>query len=91
MPEVVVEATFVKTAAKLLKKHPERVKRVQRTIAQLAVDPFDPALHTKKYDRQLDIWQSYIEHGTPSAWRIWWHWHPTTADTIVILAFGPHP
>ena len=91
MPQVVIDATFVNKAAKLLKKHPGRVERVQRTLGLLAVDPLDPVVRTKKYDKQLDIWQSYIEQGTPSAWRIWWHWHPIAEDTIVILSFGPHP
>ena len=73
MPQVVIDATFVNKAAKLLKKHPGRVERVQRTLGLLAVDPLDPVVRTKKYDKQLDIWQSYIEQGTPSARRIWWH------------------
>ena len=67
MPQVVIDATFVNKAAKLLKKHPGRVERVQRTLGLLAVDPLDPVVRTKKYDKQLDIWQSYIEQGTGSS------------------------
>lgn len=91
MPTVKIDAGFAKKATKLLRKHPHKRKRVESTFAQLGIDPRYPSLATKKYDEALNIWQSYIEQGTPSAWRVWWIWDPSEPDTIVVLSFGPHP
>jgi mRNA-degrading endonuclease YafQ of YafQ-DinJ toxin-antitoxin module len=91
MPTVRVEKSFEKNARKLLTRHPEKARRVQRTMELLADDPRHPSLRTKKYGAGQDVWQSYVENNTPSAWRIWWMWDPVEPDTIIVVAFGPHP
>lgn len=91
MPQIKVDSAFSKKAAKLLRKHPDKRKRVESALRRLGDDPRYPSLSTKKYDEARNIWQSYVEQGTPAAWRIWWIWHPTEADTIIVLSFGPHP
>lgn len=91
MPKVEVLATFDKEAAKLLRRHPDKRSKFAKSIAQLASDPWHPSLRTKRYDRTNGIWQSYVEAGTPSAWRMWWRWDDTKPDTIVLIEYGPHP
>lgn len=34
------------------------------------------------------VWNSYLENGTPSAWRMYWMYDGP--DTIHILSVGPH-
>jgi hypothetical protein len=82
---------FEKAAKKLLAKHPDKRKRVVAALKRSAEDPRYPSLATKKYDEANDVWQSYIEQGTPGAWRMWWRWSKTEKNTIVVLSFGPHP
>lgn len=92
MPEVRIDETFAnKEMTKLLKRHPDKTKKVLSTIQQLRDDPRYPSLATKKYDHERGIWQSYIENRTPGAWRIWWQWDTDRDDTIIVLSFGPHP
>jgi hypothetical protein len=88
---VKIDPQFAGRARKLFRKHPDKQARVTKALQQPAVDPRYPALATKKYDEALNIWQSYVENATPGAWRVWWQWHPTEPDTIVVIAFGPHP
>ncbi len=88
MPPVRIDPAFTKGARKLFANHPEKRKRVEKTIGLLVKNPRHPSLATKKYDESAGIWQSYVEQNTPSAWRIWWRWE---GDTIVVISFGPHP
>jgi len=72
-----------------------RLKKVRRALARIEADPRYPGLGSHKYksvqgpDGQ-DVWDSYVENNTPSAWRIFWHYGPG-ADVITILAITPHP
>lgn len=72
-----------------------RLKKVQRALARIEADPRYPGLSSHKYksvqgpDGQ-DVWDSYVENNTPSAWRVFWHYGPG-ADVITILAITPHP
>lgn len=91
MPIVVIDENFIPKATKLLKKHPEKKPKIRKTIELLQANPRHPSLRTKKYDQNLDMWQSYVENQTPSAWRMWWQWSQTEQDTIVIIGYGPHP
>jgi len=91
MPKILLNESFLSKAKKLLKKYPDKKTKIDKTIKQLTKDPFYPSLQTKKYDSQRNIWQSYVEQNTPSAWRIWWTWSTTEEDTIIIDSFGPHP
>ncbi|MBY6383073.1 hypothetical protein HG717_03960 [Rhodococcus erythropolis] len=39
-------------------------------------------------DDGKQIWNSYVENGTPSAWRMYWIYDGP--DTIHVLSVGPH-
>lgn len=77
------------------KADPARAKKIRKTIEFLAVDSCHPGLATHRYeslDQLFDekIWESYVEHRTPSAWRIWWFYGPGD-DRITVVDIGPHP
>lgn len=74
---------------------PARAKKVLKTMRLLETDPSHPGLATHRYEMYdarfgEKIWESYVEHRTPSAWRIWWHYGPGN-DEITIVDLGPHP
>lgn len=92
MPKVRIDEAFAsKEMKKLLRRHPDKRKKVLSTLQQLGDDPRYPSLSSKKYDASRGIWQSYIENNTPGAWRVWWQWDSDEPDTIIVLSFGPHP
>ncbi|BBC26441.1 MULTISPECIES: type II toxin-antitoxin system YafQ family toxin [unclassified Pseudanabaena] len=48
---------FVRSARKLLKKHPETASSIQGTLELLSLDPFHPRLRTHKLKGELqDSW-----------------------------------
>lgn len=72
-----------------------RLKKVRKALAQLEIDPRYPALHSHKYHsvhgpEGQDVWDSYVENKTPSAWRIFWHYGPEDG-MITVLTITPHP
>ena len=72
-----------------------RLKKVNRAIARLQQDPRYPSLNSHKYSSlkgsdDEEVWDSYVENNTPSAWRIFWHYGPG-AGVITIVAITPHP
>jgi hypothetical protein len=44
-------------------------------------------------DRDVKVWDSYVENRTPGAWRIFWQYGPDEAGlrVITVLYIGPHP
>ena len=82
--------------AKTKKRDQAKSKKIARTLALLAEPgPDYPSLRTHRYENfdkrfGAPIWQSNIETGTPSAWRIWW-FHGPKDGTITIVDLGPHP
>ena len=70
--------------------------KVLKTLRLLRdIGPGHPGLSTHKYHSRTgpsgeDLWESYVENRTPSAWRIWWIYGPDE-DTITIVTLGPHP
>lgn len=74
---------------------PARAKKAVKTMRILGDNPSHPGLATHRYE-DLDhrfgekIWESYVEHRTPGAWRIWWFYGPA-ADEITVVDLGPHP
>ena len=46
------------------------------------------AMKTWCTDDGKQIWNSYVENGTPSAWRMYWIYDGP--DTIHVLSVGPH-
>jgi mRNA-degrading endonuclease YafQ of YafQ-DinJ toxin-antitoxin module len=91
VPFVQVDAAFEKPAKKLMARHPDKRVRVAKALAQLADDPWHPSLRSKRYVERAGVWQSYIEHHTPGAWRMWWMWDNASTDTIIVIEWGPHP
>ena len=81
----------------------KRLKKIRKALAYLEQDPRHPGLHSHLYesfpvDRDVKVWDSYVENRTPSAWRIFWRYGPDEAaegaqpqSIITILAIGPHP
>lgn len=72
-----------------------RLKKVRRALGRIQADPKYPSLNSHKYTsihgpNGEDVWESYVENQTPSAWRIFWHYGPG-ADTITIVSITPHP
>lgn len=72
-----------------------KLRKVRKTLALLEQNPRRPPLNSHKYTSLRgangeDVWDSYIENRTPSAWRLFWHCGPG-ADTITVVTLGPHP
>ncbi|ROR36814.1 hypothetical protein EDF63_0946 [Curtobacterium sp. JUb34] len=72
-----------------------RLKKVRRALARLQQDPRYPSLNSHKYSSlkgsdDEEVWDSYVENNTPSAWRVFWHYGPG-AGVITIVAITPHP
>jgi hypothetical protein len=75
-----------------------RLRKVRKALGQLERDPRHPGLHSHHYesfpaDRDVKVWDSYVENHTPSAWRIFWQYGPDEQDqrVITVLHIGPHP
>lgn len=91
---------FSEEAAGVLKdleqqKFAQKLKKVRKTLALLEDNPRHPGLNSHKYQSVSaadgsDLWESYVENKTPSAWRIFWQYGPGR-DTITIATIGPHP
>jgi hypothetical protein len=76
-------------------QHATKLKKVRKALGLLQRDPRYPGLHSHKYgsikgQNGEEVWDSYVENKTPSAWRIFWHYGPDP-DTITILLVTPHP
>lgn len=72
-----------------------RLKKVRRALARLQLNPRYPSLQSHKYSSlrgsdDEEVWDSYVENNTPSAWRIFWHYGPG-AGVITVIAITPHP
>jgi hypothetical protein len=75
-----------------------RLKKVRKALRNLQDNPRHPGLHSHPYesfpvDRDVKVWDSYVENNTPSAWRIFWRYGPDEPDSkvITVLAITPHP
>lgn len=89
-PEAKATLTDLKAA-----QYAAKYKKVLKALGQLEQNPRHPGLNSHKYQSikgadGSDVWESYVENRTPGAWRIFWQ-YGAEADTIVILAVGPHP
>lgn len=76
-----------------------RLRKVRKALGQLELNPRHAGLHSHHYesfpaDRDVKVWDSYVENNTPSAWRIFWQYGPDEPDgqrVITVLHIGPHP
>ena len=73
-----------------------KLKKVRKALRFLAnPGPRHPGLNSHPYQSipgpgGVQLWESYVENHTPSAWRIWWIYGPED-DAITIVTIGPHP
>ncbi len=72
-----------------------KLKKVRKCLGLLEINPRYPGLNSHKYHELSgangeDVWESYVENNTPSAWRVFWHYGPGQ-DVITIIAITPHP
>lgn len=96
---------YSKRAAQLLRELEQgdpnqqaKFRKVRRALGRLEVNPRRPGLASHLYesfpvDREVKVWDSYVENNAPSAWRIFWCYGPDKEDqpVIAVLAIGPHP
>lgn len=72
-----------------------RFKKVRKTLGLLERDPKYNGLNSHKYHsisgtNGEEVWESYVENKTPSAWRVFWHYGPGDGD-ITIVSIAAHP
>lgn len=77
-----------------------KLKKVRKALRYLKSNPRHPGLHSHPYesfpvDRDVKVWDSYVENNTPGAWRIFWRYGPDEPQggqsVITVLHIGPHP
>ncbi len=96
MPFLIVRTdSVVKEMEELEQKDERKFKKVRKTLGLLSQNPKYPGLNshkreTEKGPRGEDIWESYVENNTPSAWRVFWYYGPESG-TITVFAITPHP
>lgn len=74
--------------------HP-KLDKVRRTLARIENNPRHPGLQSHRWKSVTgpngeELWESYVENRTPSAWRIWWYYGPENRQ-ITIVTLGEHP
>lgn len=82
----------------LVKRHQyaDKLRKVRKTLRLLRdPGPRHPGRNSHPYQSVkgpggAQLWESYVENNTPSAWRIFWIYGPAD-DTITIVTMGPHP
>ena len=88
--------TEAKTTLDLLKQsNPKKFKKVAQILGRMETNLRHPSLQTHQYHsfsgkKGEKIFESYVENKTPAAYRIFWHYGPSTQE-ITILAITPHP
>ncbi len=74
---------------------PKRAKKIAECLGLLEQNHRHPSLASHRYE-SFDsfygekVWESYVEQGTPSAWRVWWFFGPDAGE-ITVVSIGPHP
>jgi hypothetical protein len=92
--------SFTLEAARQLKQLDQQSSRVRhrkvlKTLGLLERDPRYNGLNSHKYSsisgaNGEDVWESYVENRTPSAWRVFWHYGPGDGE-IRIVSIAAHP
>ena len=72
-------------------------KQVHKTLQLLQNNPKHPGLRTHEYhslDHPYDplgkVFEAYVQHGTPGAYRVFWCYGPGRSE-LTIIAITPHP
>lgn len=102
------ELRFAPAAADTLKRLVDggnataaKLKKVRKALGLLQTDPTYPSLHSHLYHQfpgmeKSKVWDSYVDHRTSNAWRIYWMYGPTEVrdgaeiSIIIVLVIGPH-
>lgn len=90
-------ATRRKTKKKKSSKQEGLFKQVHKCLTLLAEDPRHRGLQTHEYesldhpyDRQQKVFEAYVQHKTPAAYRLFWCYGPTKGQ-ITVIAITQHP
>lgn len=90
MRALVWSAAFVRALKRAVRRQPELQARVERTLQQLAEDPFHPALHSHKLKGELaGAWACTVDYDN----RILFEFvrHPESGEEeILLLTMGTH-
>ena len=72
-------------------------RQLQKCITLLLENPRHRSLQTQvyhstphPYDRNAKVFEAYVQHKTPGAYRVFWCYGPSKGK-ITILAITPHP
>lgn len=76
-------------------KDKSKHRKVLKTLGLIESNPRHPGLRTHKFKSLSgpngeDVFEAYVEQGTPGAWRVFWYYGPGRA-TIRILTIARHP
>jgi len=90
MKVLVWTKTFVRALQRTLRHHPELRTRIEKTLKQLAEDPFHPSLHSHKLKGELEgVWACAVSYE----YRILFEFvqNPETGEEeILLLTIGTH-
>lgn len=90
MRALVWSAAFLRASKRAIRHQPELRDRIERTLRQLAADPFHPTLHSHKLKGELaGAWACTVDYDN----RILFEFgrHPDTGqEEIVLLTLGTH-
>jgi hypothetical protein len=84
-----------KSQLEALETDEKKQRKVRKCLGLIETNPKHPGLNSHKYSSlksqdDRDVWESYVENNTPSAWRVFWFYGPETGE-ITILAIVEHP
>jgi hypothetical protein len=87
----------VKTKRTKTSKQEGLFKQVVKCLSLLKSNPCHPGLRTHEftsiehpYEKSAKVFEAYVQHKTPAAYRIFWCYGPAKGE-ITIIAITPHP
>ncbi len=73
------------------------VKQLKKTLGFLQTNPRHPSLQTHAfhslehpYDSGEKVFEAYVQHHAPAAYRLFWCYGPQKGQ-ITVIAIAPHP
>jgi hypothetical protein len=96
MPFLIVRTeAAVRVMDEMEERDQKKLNKVRKTLGLLSQEPRYPGLNSHKREAEKgpngqDIWESYVENNTPSAWRVFWYYGPVSG-TITVFSIVPHP
>ena len=90
MRTLVWSAAFIRAFKRAVGRQPELRARVERTLQQLAEDPFHPTLHSHKLKGELaDAWASTVDYDNRNLFEFVQN-PESGAEGILLLTMGTH-